>query len=162
MVTDSQEGWGNGVVGCEDPDGAGPVHPASGAAGAAAGRGHDLVGEPRWVSSGALGASGGGASPAVSGGGRWLGGRPGRREGLRPGQPRQADERGQEAGRGATSVAAHRPLLEGRGADGRGPGSDGGRDAARGSLVTLVSPSAAGRSGQGVGAPGAPVRARRG
>jgi hypothetical protein len=46
---------------------AGPVHAARGAAGAAADMGHARVGEPRWVPSGALGASGGGASPAVSG-----------------------------------------------------------------------------------------------
>src|SRR5262249_35778291 len=143
-------------------DRAGPVHPASGAAGAAAGLGRDLFGEQLWVSSGALGASGGGASPEVSGGGLWLGGRPGLREGLRPGQPRQAEELGQEAGSGPTRVAAHRPVLEGRGADGRGPGSDGGRDATRGSCVTRVSKSAAGRSGQGVGVSGAPVRALRG
>jgi hypothetical protein len=46
---------------------AGPVDSASGAAGAAARMGHDLFGEQRGVPSGALGASGGGASPAVSG-----------------------------------------------------------------------------------------------
>jgi hypothetical protein len=83
-------------------NGAGPVHPA----GAAAGVGYNLLRRQRGVPTGASGPPGHRASPAVSGGGLQRGGGPGPGDVLRPGQPRQAEEAGEAAGRGSTRLTA--------------------------------------------------------
>ena len=130
---------GGGVRTTRGAHRAGPVHPASGAAGAAAGMGHDLFGEQRW---GAVrGArrlrrwrkpSGiGGRATAGWSTWTWRSASTGCNHDTRMSlvKKRVADRR--------VWPRIDRDL-QGRGADGRGPGGDGGRDAARGSLSPLL------------------------
>ena len=140
------------------PDGAGSIHPAGGAAGAATEMGLGRSPTQLRVSTGTVGASGRGPGAAIYRRRLRLGGRSRSGEILRSSQPRQTDGPHRATGRGPAAAEAHSGVPERRGDGERAGRPQRGRDAARRSVVTPAQQPRARRSRSRTGAPGTALR----
>jgi hypothetical protein len=141
------------------PDGARPLHPAGGAAGAAASLGPDVLRRELWLSARPIRPSGGRPSPSLYRRRARLRGRSRPGEILRPGRPGPPDGAGGEAGRRPAPSPAH-PRLSERGRAGGRAGRANGRRRATGwpTLAPVVQPDAR-RAGSRAGPTWPSVRA---
>src|SRR5229473_6376443 len=141
------------------PDGAGSIDPASGDAGSATQMGPDILRTQPRVPAETLGASSGSQSAAIHRCRPSLGGRPGLREILRPGQPRQTDGSDRTAGDRQESAPIDRGVLESGRAGERASESGGRRDTARWSAFSTPVEHRTRRTRPGTGTAQASLRA---